>query len=389
MSGFQDPVTCSEARPQRAFRVAFFSVHPYASKRKAGFHWLAQAYRRAGWEVLFVTVGFSWISYLKRVVKTDAYDGPFNSWLQTTDGVWTYVWRPFFHPVNLRNAIFNRLSAPIFRTYGRQTPKEIEERVITADQIILESSAAILLFDQLRKANPHAHYVYRVSDDVNVIGNHPVLGTEEHRLAPLFDLISIPSALLTPKFAHCKNVQVLHHGIDPDIFAGIYQDPYPRDGRIRVLSVGATLFDYDAAITAATLFPEWGFYFFGDMGCFSNLANIHCRGEVKFDELKPYFVHADIGAAFYKLENGAEYLVDTSNKIAQYAAAHLPIVCPLASPSGRTDFFSYQMNNVASLKEAFLRASRVDRDSLKSFRPMSWDKVAQAIMSARARDHIQ
>jgi hypothetical protein len=51
---------------------------------------------------------------------------------------------------------------------------------------------------------------------------------------------------------------------------------------------------------------------------------------VKFEELKSYFVHADIGA---------------------------PIVCPLKGGPDRTDLFSYIGNDESSLKEAFTRAA--------------------------------
>jgi hypothetical protein len=47
-----------------------------------------------------------------------------------------------------------------------------------------------------------------------------------------------------------------HHGSDPAMFNQNYPDPYPNDGRLRVLSVGQTLFDYQAAVNAASIFPE-------------------------------------------------------------------------------------------------------------------------------------
>src|SRR5262245_40502738 len=47
-------------------RVVLVTGHYLESKRKAGFHWLADAYWRAGWEVIFLTTAISWLSWLQR-----------------------------------------------------------------------------------------------------------------------------------------------------------------------------------------------------------------------------------------------------------------------------------------------------------------------------------
>ena len=69
-------------------------------------------------------------------------------------------------------------------------------------------------------------------------------------------------------------------------------DPYPKDGRLCVLSVGQTVFDSEAAGAAGRLFPEWSFHFFGDLRALLETRNIYDHGKVKFDELKPYVAHA-------------------------------------------------------------------------------------------------
>ena len=47
-------------------RVVFVTSHYLESDHKAGFHWLADSFWRAGWHVLFFTESISWLSYLRR-----------------------------------------------------------------------------------------------------------------------------------------------------------------------------------------------------------------------------------------------------------------------------------------------------------------------------------
>src|SRR3954452_11309824 len=53
-------------RPAARMLVVLFSQHYFASKRNAGFHLLAEAYWKLGWDVLFVTAPVSWISWARR-----------------------------------------------------------------------------------------------------------------------------------------------------------------------------------------------------------------------------------------------------------------------------------------------------------------------------------
>ena len=157
--------------------VVFFSYHSYTSKRKAGFHWLADAYRKANWQVAFVTVGYSWLSLSK-----DFSDHPSNQWFQSDDGVLCYVWKPLFHPINLRCGVLNELSKPLFRAYAHLPMREIDAQVKRAHQIVIESSAGVILLRRLQRLNPRARFIYRVSDDVRAMGAHPVIEAKEQRL---------------------------------------------------------------------------------------------------------------------------------------------------------------------------------------------------------------
>src|SRR2546430_1855357 len=56
--------TVQEAR--RMKRVMLITSHYLESQRKAGFHFLADAFWRAGWDVTFTTVSLSWLSWLRK-----------------------------------------------------------------------------------------------------------------------------------------------------------------------------------------------------------------------------------------------------------------------------------------------------------------------------------
>jgi 2-beta-glucuronyltransferase len=73
--------------------VVLVTGHYLESKWKAGFHWLADAYWRAGWEVIFWTTAISWLSWLQRnyrmayPVRCEAHR---LRWVQP--GLGSYVW---------------------------------------------------------------------------------------------------------------------------------------------------------------------------------------------------------------------------------------------------------------------------------------------------------
>ena len=365
--------------------AAFLSAHSFTSKRRAGFHWLADAYRRAGWRILFVTVGPSRLSALRgdwRLEGTGPAD--WNRVVRLDADSETYLWVPPFHPANLGNAVANRLVEPLWRLTPRFAMPGLPAWLAAADQIVVESAGGIMLVPRLRALAPSAHLVYRVSDDLDVIGAHPLLGRIERRVAPLFDLISLPSPRLARRFAGLETVTVHRHGVPVDLIRAPQPSPFPEDGRVRVLSLGHTVFDAAAANAATAALPDWEFHVFGLPRGLAPRPNLVQHGERPFAELIPYLQHAQVGAAFYRAVPGADYLVDTSNKIAQYACAGLPIVAPGFLEPDRNDVFCYDSTVETSIGEAFLAAGACDRSSLAPPPAESWDTVAARLMPQRA-----
>src|SRR5215470_13217804 len=170
-------------RPREVKRVVLVTGHYLESKRQAGFHWLADAYWRAGWEVICFTSAISWLSWLQRNYRM-AYpvlrEANCLRWVRP--GLGSYVWFTPWHPVNLRLRGLNRLVYGLFAQYGILPLGEGEALVQHADLLIFESKPGLLLFERLRRLNPGARYVYRVSDDLRLLrSSHPVVLEAEER----------------------------------------------------------------------------------------------------------------------------------------------------------------------------------------------------------------
>ena len=134
-------------------RVVLVTNQYCESKNKAGFHWLADAFWRAGWEVLFFTESISWISWLRRDSRF-AYPivHQANRLRQVRERYWSYVWLTPYHPLNLRRAWLNRLSGPLLKTYGSLPLREAETMVAQAPECGIESNPSRALSDIVRSA---------------------------------------------------------------------------------------------------------------------------------------------------------------------------------------------------------------------------------------------
>src|SRR5437867_1289803 len=114
-----EPAISAKESASAPRRVALLSGHYYPSKRRAGFHNLADAYWRAGFEVIFMTTQVSWISWLRRDHR---FQYPILSGRRRAerlrDRFTNYVWFTPWHPANLRINAFNRLTGRVVRKYA-------------------------------------------------------------------------------------------------------------------------------------------------------------------------------------------------------------------------------------------------------------------------------
>jgi 2-beta-glucuronyltransferase len=366
-------------------RVVFLTGHPYRGQRRAGFHWLADEFRSQGWAVTFVTVGISTISVLTRDRRVSGRAlQPYQGERLRTVAEWTLV-----HPINLRKSWLNRLTSVVFeKYYGRHLSADLRNALRNADCVVFESGPALFYFDAVRSAAPKARLVYRVSDDVRVIRNHPTVPKVEDRVVSRFNCVSVPSRLLIQRrFSTLPQARFHPHGVDSSAIALDCANPYSQDS-MRVVSVGSTLLDYAFLEIAAPLFPNVEFHVFGHVTPKCTLRNVIHHGELPFAELVPYMVHAHVGLALYRREPGGEYLAETSNKIGQYRYIGLPMVAPgflrevLAVRA--TDFF-YANDDAESIRLALDEALACRDVRIRQEHVPSWTDVFRGMVCEAAQ----
>jgi 2-beta-glucuronyltransferase len=359
-------------------RVVLVTAHYFESKRKAGFHWLAEAYWKAGCDVTFVTASLSWLSYFSRdhrlaypVVKERLRLKPLRERLTS------YVWFTPWHPAHLRSDRLNRLSTPFFRGYGDLAMPGLEPIIRQADLFVFESSLGLMLLDRFKHLNPSARYVYRVSDDLRLMRNHPILLEVEARCAPQFDLVSSPSASVHRHFAHLQQAVVQHHGINKDLLDVPTTSPYPPGTRNFVF-VGNAYLDHRFFEIACAERPDYRFHVIGPIPGLEAGPNLFVYGELPFAETVPFLQHADAGLHTLAYSNGAEAFTD-SLKVMQYTYLGLPIVAPEFLRSDRPHLFCYQPEDPASIRTALDGALQYDRSQVPRRSVRSWEELAQAL----------
>lgn len=363
-------------------RAILVTGHYWNSKRKAGFHWLADALERNGWEVVFVTAAISWLSVIRRDYRL-AYPvlQQANQLLQVREAMWSYVWFTPWHPANLRLKFLNHFSRPLFRLYSQLPLVEVEPKIREADLIIFESTPGLLLFERFKHLNSNAKFIYRVSDDLRLLRNHALVLETEQRTASQFDLVSVPSQQIYHHFEGLPNLELNLHGIRKDLFQQECSNPYPQKEKPNLIFVGNSYFDYDFINQASQLFPNWHFHIIGPITNLPQRKNIIAYGELPFEETIPYIKYADIGLQTRCYSPGIESL-NNSLKIAQYTYCRLPIVAPVYLRSSSSHFFYYHPRDADSIQTALKEAAVYERSNIQTDNIYSWDEVVQHLLNA-------
>lgn len=356
-------------------RVVFVTSHYLESRRKAGFHFLAESLWQAGWHVLFFTESISWLSVLRRDARCQyPVVREAGKVRYSRERFASYVWLTPFHPLNLRLAVLNRLGTPLWQLYDKFPMRDAAPEIARADLFVFDSDHGLFLFDRFKSLNPTARFVYRVSDHIPMMRHHPLLPAQEERVVPRFDLVSVPSAFFQRRFANLPNVIVQHHGLDKTLFDDAHANPYAEAGP-QVIFVGKHHFDRDVIERAVRLFPDWRFHIFGDVGPLPMTPNLIGYGERPFAELAPYLKHADIGLQALAYTPGAECFTD-SLKMQQYTYCRLPIVAPAFLRSERPHVFCYEPGDDASIRAALEAAWAFDRNSIATDTIQTWADIA-------------
>ena len=363
-------------------RVVLVTSHYLNCPTKAGFPYIAESYWNAGWHVLCLTESISWLTLLRG--RDPRCEFPIwrdaNRLIYMRERLASYIWLTPFHPVNLRIGLLNRLCAPLLRLYPRFSLGEAEAEIARADLFVFDSDHGLFLFDRFKKLNPHARYVYRVSDDIRMMRHHPLLPAQEERVVPEFDLISAASSIFPRRFAHLPNVLFHNHGLDTELFDRRHANPYRTAGP-NVVYVGMHYFDADFMMRAVRLFPTWSFHVFGEVGALPAAPNLTCYGLRPFAELVPYLQHADIGLQNLTYRPGAEWFTD-SLKMSQYTYCRLPIVAPSFLRQDRPHVFYYEPGDDHTIRQAMVDAQAFDRTRVPLDGILTWDELAAKLAAS-------
>jgi 2-beta-glucuronyltransferase len=336
-------------------RVTLISGHYLGSKRRAGFHHLADAYCGLGWDVTFVTAAISQISWLRDDYRFDyPVRAEANRLVQVRERLASYVLMSRAHPGNLGSGLANRLATPLFARYANVSLGPLEERLREADLVVFEGTAALLLVERVRGLAPCARLVYRASDDLRALGVHPLILDAEARTVPLFDLVSAPTREIADVLAPYGAVEVQPPGIDKRGFDRATQSPYGA-GPTAVFAGVSPLFDYESLAAAAELAPPVAFHVIGPPPR-SLPANVSFHPELPFEEVVAYLQHATFGLLLFPPGYAS---LGKGNKVAQYSYCRLPIIAPSDLRADRPNVVVFERGDSDSLRSALEEAERI------------------------------
>ena len=370
--------------------VTFITGHYYPSRRRAGFHNLADAALRLGYRVNFVTVAYSLLSYLRNDyrIHVPGIRRNHNRAVRLGNGLVSYVHFTLWHPMTFLFAPLNALSMRWMDAYGRGELGAMLPLVRETDIFVFESCPGLFLFRQIREINPAARMVYRVSDDVRILGStHPRLIEVERELAPCFDLISVPSAAMLDMFPGVP-VRLDRHGLDTGAYDDCTRSPYAPGTRNAVF-VGTGYMDADFLRSAAPAHPGCQFHIIGPMKDELRLPNVRFHGEMPFRETVPYIKFADVGLGIRTFRKGYASTLTDSLKILQYRYCGLPIISPDFLDLHREGVFYYHPGDAASCAAALGNALAHGRHADYAAEVRTWDEVAASLLGEAAGEKTE
>lgn len=360
-------------------KLLVLSGHYFASKRQAGFHWLSKAWANLGHEVWFCTTGVSYLSAVRGKDHRLAYplQAESRNWKSEAPLLQSTVMWTRWHPVHLRRSWLNTGVSPWFRHYGKRLPKHVAEVVAQVDAVVFESNHSLMYFQAIRKANPKAKLIYRVSDDLRLLLTPPVVLEVEAKALPLFDLVSVPSEYFLTCFKQDANIQLLNHGVEKDCFKARRPNPFPP-GKHAVF-VGNSHMDLDFYRLAARALPEWTFHVIGPIEGLPEAINLVRYGELPFQDTIAYLQWATVGLQTRSHEPGCESLTD-SLKVIQYTLCQKAVVAPNFLASSRKNVHTYIPGQLDSIIKALHDANAHSFSESDAPPPRSWAEVADIIL---------
>jgi 2-beta-glucuronyltransferase len=364
--------------------AVIFSYHTVGfGARKASVVFLAEALAGLGWQTNVVTTQLSRLSVLAGVPRLkNVPEDRRNIWIDLSDRLSAFVWVPLFHPATTGVSLLNRMATPFFALYPHLLPESIRSRVRSSQLIVIESCTAVLLLPLLRKLAPTARFVYRACDPLNTVGMHPMLQTVLDRTAAQYDLFTSPSRGALAGYNSDVKTCYLPQGIDKSLLDASVPSPLEEVGPHAILA-GDMMFDYVSVEMMMRNFPNITFHLFGRMNVerFSSFPNLAFHGEVPFEALRNFMVHADIGIAPYLDHPACHYLSESSLKLVQYTYARLPILAPHFCKGGRDHLKGYTPGDEDSIVRATEDVLRVNRQAIDRSGIFDWNEIAEMMLA--------
>lgn len=357
--------------------IVISSVHDYRVGRRGSIQAIADALARRGFDVLFLSIRFSLLSFMRpdsrRFLLRRA------NTFEEHGGMRCYLWRTPLHPFTSRSKILQRLNVPLHKLYGASPNAQIDREFASASHVIVESGLGIVLIERIRRLNRNAKIIYRASDKLSTIGAHPYLQECLRDQARDIDHFCLLARLMAPDFAFARErTCVVPHGVHPPDFADIGPSPYA--GGLNAVSVGSMLFDADFFNIASELCPDVTFHVIGSGRKGRGAPNVRWYPEMSFKATLPYIANASFGIAPYGSAAPSPYLAQSSLKLMQYEYLGVPAVCPHYAVGDRLSRFGYTPGNRQEIGEAIAmavaRSGKVERKSI-----LAWDDVIERILS--------
>lgn len=311
-------------------RLVFITGHFPRQKRRTSMLWVTDHLQAQGWHVTYVTVGYSWLSWLKKDKRLTALGYTPTQGMTMISPTLTGIFglSPW-HPVKWRNRVLNGITQPLDGLYTAYWAKRLRGPLADADVVICESGAPVMLAPLLKRFAPKAVRIYRVSDDIRLL-NAPKALLQAEAAHHHFHRISTGSPLIAKRFEDHPNVTIDPMGVPFDAVQRYRPDPYQRGTHERIaVCAGSTLLDTESIKRTAHARPNWQIHVIGRLkSAPPDIPNVTWHGEQPFAKTLGYIQHADIGLAPFQDVAGVEYQITNSNRILLYRYYGLPILAP-------------------------------------------------------------
>lgn len=356
--------------------VVLSGFHDYRTPRRASIQPLADACARLGHHVSFVSTRFSRLSLRAGDSRSFLWDRA--NRIETVGNVDCYLWKTPVHPFAARNAVLSSAMGRLFGAFAELPNRQFDAILRAADYVIIESSVAAIYVPRIRRLNPRTRIIYFATDRLDTHGAHPRVQQALVEAAPMIDHFALRAAVLASEFQWAKDrLYLASFGIDAADFADIGPSPY-GDRPVGV-SVGSGLFDPDFYTRVAPLFPGVDFHVIGCGRDFAAPPNVHVHPEMAFRDTLRWLKHATFGIAPYVYAVGAEYVAESSLKLAQFEVLKLPAVTAQFAVGGNPNRWGYEIGDTGSMRAAVTGAlAHAGRIVPRHF--PSWEEVAQQVL---------